>query len=262
MVRKNLLYFFLISLTFSCIETKESKNNYLINKQSIKKIKKKQNQINLPSKKKVLGKFNYQKDILFSRVPKKYTNKTIYLQRVVLDSFLKMTEEASKNGIDFKIISGTRNFNEQKRIWERKWKRNNTSDSVSNALQILKYSSMPSTSRHHWGTDIDLNNLNNSYFDKGKGLKEYNWLANNAHKFGFFQPYTSKKSGRTGYNEEKWHWSFKPLSSHYLNVYNDSISYKDINGFVGSDVAKDIDVIKNYVNGIEMSSFVGTILSE
>jgi zinc D-Ala-D-Ala carboxypeptidase len=250
MLIKILLYFFLIIIFFSC-KKKDST--------AVENITQVNNRISTPkilSEKpiqnfKLLGKFNYRNDTTFAKVPSSYCFKNIYVQKVVLDSFIKMTNAAEKEGVSFKIVSGTRNFEEQKRIWERKWKRNNTSDSVSNALQILKYSSMPSTSRHHWGTDIDLNNLNNSYFDKGKGLKEYNWLANNAHKFGFFQPYTSKKSGRTGYNEEKWHWSFKPLSSHYLNVYNDSISYKDITGFVGSAVAKDIDVIKNYVNGIE-----------
>jgi zinc D-Ala-D-Ala carboxypeptidase len=250
MQSKILLYFFLISLFFSCKkkDSTTAENRTLINNQidTLKIL----SETPIESFK-LLGKFNYKNDTTFAKVPSSYSFKNIYVQKVVLDSFIKMTQTAEKEGVSFKIVSGTRNFDEQKRIWERKWKRNNTSDSKSNALQILKYSSMPSTSRHHWGTDIDLNNLNNSYFEKGKGLKEYNWLINNANKFGFFQPYTSKDSGRTGYNEEKWHWSFKPLSSHYLNVYKDSISYKDINGFVGSDVAKDIDVIKNYVNGIE-----------
>ena len=35
------------------------------------------------------------------------------------------------------------------------------------ALQILLYCSMPSTSRHHWGTDIDIHHYNgNSYFSE------------------------------------------------------------------------------------------------
>ena len=53
---------------------------------------------------------------------------------------------------------------------------------------------MPSTSRHHWGTDIDLNSLNNSYFSSGKGLKEYDWLTTNANHYGFYQVYTDEKN--------------------------------------------------------------------
>ncbi len=36
-------------------------------------------------------------------------------------------------------------------------------------------------------------------------------LTANAAKFGFCQPY-NVKTDRKGYNEEKWHWSFMPLS--------------------------------------------------
>ena len=42
---------------------------------------------------------------------------------------------------------------------------------------------MPSTSRHHWGTDLDLNNLNNSYFTSGKGKKIYKGSEKNKRLF-------------------------------------------------------------------------------
>lgn len=248
---KCLRFFLFISLTFSCNNSKHNEKQHLKDLRFSKKEMQTKELYLPPSKKIVLGKFDYKKDTSFTIVPKKYTNKTIYLKSVVLDSFLKMNQQANKEGLNFIILSGTRNFREQKYIWERKWNNNQTKDAKKNALNILRYSSMPSTSRHHWGTDIDLNNLNNDYFSKGKGLKEYIWLVENAHKFGFFQPYTSKKNGRTGYNEEKWHWSFKSLSNKYLEVYNDSITYDDINGFLGHETAPGIDVISNYVNGIE-----------
>lgn len=162
-----------------------------------------------------------------------------------------MYDQAKKEGIQLKILSGTRNFNYQKSIWDRKWKKYNKLPPKKRVLKILEFSSMPSTSRHHWGTDIDLNNLNNSYFEKGKGKKEYEWLVKNAPKYGFYQVYTSKKNGRTGYNMEKWHWSYFPLAKSYLNFYKKNISYKDIKGFQGANIAKDINVIKKYVDGIE-----------
>ena len=81
-----------------------------------------------------------------------------------------MYNAALLEGVELKIVSGTRNFHQQKSIWERKWNANIKSmDSLSSVKEILKYSSMPCTSRHHWGTDIDLNDLNNSYFEYGKG---------------------------------------------------------------------------------------------
>lgn len=197
----------------------------------------------------VLGKFDYTKDTNFIVVPKELSSKKIYIRRDVFDMFHKMSMQAEKDGISLKIVSGTRNFAHQKRIWNWNHKYNSTPKN-QRALKILEYSSMPGTSRHHWGTDIDLNNLNNSYFTKGKGKTTYEWLVKNASKFGFYQVYTSKENGRTGYNEEKWHWSYVPLSSIYLKYYNEHVTHKDINGFQGNEFAQKINMITNYVNGI------------
>lgn len=119
------------------------------------------------------------------------------------------------------------------------------------AKDILTYSSMPGSPRHHWGTDIDLNKLNNSWFEQGEGKKIYDWLVAKAADFGFCQVYTSKEAGRTGYNEEKWHWSYLPLASTYLEAFNDSIINEDFEGFNSSKVAKEIRIKEMYVNGIE-----------
>lgn len=216
--------------------------------------KKKDTTPNFPeylSKNYVLGKFDYTNHADFVIVPKNLSNKKIYVRKEVLEAFLKMETEAKKVNISLHIISGTRNFNHQKRIWNYKWnEKYKNLPPLKRVLKILEYSSMPSTSRHHWGTDIDLINLNNSYFLKGKGLKEYNWLATNASRYGFYQVYTSKENERTGYQEEKWHWTYLPLSKIYLEYYNLKITHKDITNFKGSEYAKEIDIIKNYVNGI------------
>jgi LAS superfamily LD-carboxypeptidase LdcB len=198
----------------------------------------------------VLGKFNYQNHDNFIKVSDHHSSKTLYLNKECYAAFKNMFEAAKADGVNLKIISGTRNFYEQKSIWERKWKKYANLPPKTRALKILEYSSMPSSSRHHWGTDMDLNNLNNSYFEKGEGLNIYNWLLNNAKTYGFNQVYTNKENGRTGYNMEKWHWSYMPLAETYLNFYNQNITYKDITDFNGSGNAESIDIIKNYVNGI------------
>ena len=202
------------------------------------------------SKNIVLGKFNYKKDTNFIKVAKKHSSKTLFLHKKTYDAFCKMYLAAKNENIDLKIISGTRSFFEQKYIWERKWKKYNKLPPLQRAQKILEYSSMPSSSRHHWGTDMDINNLNNSYFEKGKGKKEYEWLVKNAAKYGFYQVYTSKENGRTGYNTEKWHWSYIPLAKEYLHFYNEAITYQDITGFKGAELAKKIGIITNYINGI------------
>ncbi|MDW5288668.1 M15 family metallopeptidase [Formosa sp. PL04] len=202
----------------------------------------------------VLGQFNYKTDSAFVMVDSQFSTKTLYLQNQVYDAFLKMHEAAILDGVDLKIVSGTRNFNEQKSIWERKWNKYASLSPIKRAEKILLYSSMPGTSRHHWGTDMDLNHLTNTYFESGNGLKIYNWLVENANSFGFYQVYTSKENGRTGYNEEKWHWSYIPLACEYLEYYNSYISESDISGFEGSQLAKELHMIPDFVNGISNSA--------
>lgn len=198
----------------------------------------------------VLGKFDYKKDSTFVLVDSKYTTKDIYLKSATFEAFLELVEAAEKEGISFKIISGTRNYFEQKAIWEGKWQKYAALTPLERSKKILEYSSMPSSSRHHWGTDIDLNSLNNSYFNNGKGLAEYNWLVANANRFGFYQVYTDKSTGRTGYNLEKWHWSYLPIASQYLAYYNNTITNDDIKGFLGSELSEKLHIIEDYVNGI------------
>ena len=123
---------------------------------------------------------------------------------------------------------------------------------IENAKKILLYSSMPSTSRHHWGTDIDINSLEPSYFEYGRGKIEYDWLVKNGAKFGFCQTYSDfdKNDRSSGYQEESWHWTYMPKSKKFLAEYNKTVGYEDINGFLGSELAEQLGMIENYVNGI------------
>jgi len=202
------------------------------------------------------GRFQLNNHPDFVLVDKKYHTKSeMYLQKVTLEAFINMSVAAKKDGINLIIISGTRNYYSQKSIWERKYNKYKSEEltDVEIIKKIMIWSSMPSTSRHHWGTDIDINGFE-EYFDgkNEKSNKEYEWLVNNAHKFGFCQVYTEKGEGKrqTGYNEEKWHWSYMPLSSDYLKKYKDIITYTDINGFSASEFAKELDIIKEFVFGI------------
>ncbi len=202
-------------------------------------------------KKLLCGKIRYKDDKNFLKVPAKYSTKDLYLEKKTFEAFVEMQKAAEKDKIRLVIVSGARNFEQQKVIWERKWNNNTGLVDKERVKKIMQFSSMPMTSRHHWGTDLDINSLENSYFESGKGLKEYQWLVKNAGKFGFCQVYTDKKTTkRTGYEMEKWHWSYMPLARTYLSLYKKLITYKDIEGFPGSKAARDLDVIKNYVYGV------------
>lgn len=91
------------------------------------------------------------------------------------------------------------------------WKKKLTAD--ERQQEILRASSAPGLSRHHWGTDIDVFGLNPRLFLPKKKLSdEYAWMRKNALSHGFFQTYVGpKRLGRESYMEERWHWSYYPI---------------------------------------------------
>ncbi len=209
----------------------------------------------------LIGKIESSNESL-ALIPLKYASREgIYMNKEAFEAFLEMYNAAKEAGIKLQILSGFRSFNHQKAIWENKWhgrqtltgniKATDIEDKLKRAKEILKYSAMPGTSRHHWGTDIDLNSLNNNYFESGEGKKVYDWLNKNAGIYGFCRPYNAKGNDRlTGYEEEKWHWSYMPVAKKYLSDYIETIIYEDIEGFAGDETAITIGVIEKYVSAI------------
>ena len=226
--------------------------------QSISPKSKKMAQITI---KEVMGQFDPSKHADFVIIDSKYADRDDRLMyRNAYEAFQNMWNAAESDGVELKIISATRNFDYQKGIWERKWNGQTKvegralpewiPDPLVRAKKILEYSSMPGTSRHHWGTDIDLNAFENSYFEKGEGLKEYEWLQKNAGTHGFCQPYTAKGAERpTGYYEEKWHWSYIPSAMIFLERAKE-LNDRMISGFAGSETAEEISVVEKYIFGI------------
>jgi D-alanyl-D-alanine carboxypeptidase len=128
----------------------------------------------------LLGKFDPATHPQFVKLADEHTRgsgRGAYLRKETYEAFIKMSDAAHKEGVELTIISATRNFESQKRIWENKWNGKvqvegkdltTVTDLKERARLILLYSSMPSTSRHHWGTDMDLNALNNSFLIQAK----------------------------------------------------------------------------------------------
>ena len=257
---KNTLFLIIVIIAlFSCKNTVKTskqveavkKDTIVVKKDTIKKPKY-PSYLNIDF---LMGKFDPAKHPRFVRIEDKYTNKhNVYLDKAAYNAFLKMYDAAYKDGFKLLIVSATRPFNYQKGIWERNWaKRKNIKDPVKRALDILKFSSMPGTSRHHWGTEVDLNVLENSYYATKEGKMIFDWMTENAYKFGFCRPYTA---GRPyGYNEEKWHWSYKPVSEIYTQYARENMRDDYISGFKGAETAKKIQVTKKYILGINKECF-------
>ena len=216
-----------------------------------------------PPVKYLLGDFSPENHELFVRLDQlniPTVGRTIYMRKEASQALARMYADFQKEhpNVEFWVTSGTRNFGAQRGIWEAKWngqrrvdgqQLNKTiKDPEQRALKILEFSSMPGTSRHHWGTDFDVNRLTNQYYKSGDGAVLYEWMVANGARYGFCQPYTAGR--KSGYFEERWHWSYLPLARRFLADWQTMVAarYPAGKNFAGS--SSSTDLAKIYVESI------------
>ncbi len=229
---------------------------------------KKQAIIDTATKIYLLGKFEPSTRKDFAAIPAMYNiaGHVMYLRKEALAAFEDMATAALKAKVELNITSATRNFEYQKDLWNKKWEGitfedgknllKSIPDEPERFAKILEYSAVPGASRHHWGTEVDINGVNPNYFETEAGEKVYQWLVANAPSYGFCQPYTKKGQDRpTGYNEEKWHWSYLPISKNLTQEYKRIIKDTDISGFDGDEYVPTFNLIHDYVLDINSACF-------
>lgn len=204
----------------------------------------------------LLGDFDPATHPDFAQITEYNAHQVMYLQRdakLALDSLVTLAEQS---GIRLNVISATRSFQTQKRIWENKIAMKSSGSfatlprnrQAGIIREILDYSAMPGTSRHHWGTDVDFLSVELAFWRGNTGKKTFAWLSDNAPEFGFELVYSRGREG--GHNYEPWHWSYVPLSHKMLEDYVATISYDDIQGFSGADLAEEMEIIPRYLQNI------------
>ena len=67
-----------------------------------------------------------------------------------------------------------------------------------------KYVAIPDTSEHQLGLSVDIN----ADTDKCSSEKVYQWLDENAYKYGFVKRYPEDKTDITGISNEPWHYRY------------------------------------------------------
>lgn len=155
-------------------------------------------------------------------------------------AFQVLAERAAGEGYDLRIASAFRGYDRQVRIVNDKWRGlRSVTDADGQILErtsqtdgawlstILRFSALPGTSRHHWGTDLDIWDaaavsegyrlgLSPAEYEVGGPFSEMTrWLdermqADDAE--GFFKPYAVDRGGVA---PEAWHISYRPVARQY-----------------------------------------------
>ena len=137
-----------------------------------------------------------------------------------------IAEMIAEGFTDIKITSAYRSYAKQDQLFSgyiNTEMTNNPSLTKEQARKIvLGYSAEAGYSEHQSGLCIDLINTqkmvglyntgaetpSNPYDFGFAELEEYQWLLENAHKFGFILRYPENKTSTTKYNYESWHYRF------------------------------------------------------
>lgn len=184
-------------------------------------------------------------------------NKKSYvsLHQKVLGPYEQLKNSAAENGFALRVLSGYRSFDHQVKIWNDKisGKRMILDDSSKPITHedfsawekiqaILRWTALPGTSRHHWGTDFDVYDANalspnyrvqlmpSEYIGDGIFSDFYAWLMESigpsgTYKSYFFQPYAIDNGGIA---PEPWHLSYKPVADCYEKELNINMVKKQI----------------------------------
>lgn len=140
-----------------------------------------------------------------------------YLDYRVTPYYEKMYRAAKRDGCYLSPYSAYRSYQYQNMLF-RNYASGLRSSGYSfadaeqeTARQIL----YPGTSEHQLGLAIDVKGTG-QWFSQ---TKEYQWLKQHAHAFGFIERYTNKKKLITGIIPEPWHWRFvgKPWATEIRN---------------------------------------------
>lgn len=149
-------------------------------------------------------------------------------------AFAAMQAAAASEGHNLQPASSWRSFERQLAIWNGKWRGErpvqgeqgepvdiHALDDAQKITAILRWSALPGTSRHHWGTDLDIYDPDRlptgtklqlepwEYQPGGWFAALSDWLEAHMGDYGFFLPFRGESAGVA---HEPWHISFAPQS--------------------------------------------------
>lgn len=122
-----------------------------------------------------------------------------------------MLGDMSEAGLSPLICSSYRSQERQQELYDNKVQRVMAEGVSREAAQAeaARWVALPGTSEHQTGLAVDIVSLSNQMLDETQeSTPEFQWLAENAWKYGFILRYPNDKSEKTGIAYEPWHFRF------------------------------------------------------
>ncbi len=134
-----------------------------------------------------------------------------YLKEYAAMSLEALFLEAQASGVGtFQVVTAYRTYAEQKFIFDIYLNREMTENNLSAkdaAAAVAKYAMPAGASDHQTALSVDMTSqaaLNHNFAE----TKQFEWLSENAHKFGFVLRYPKEKEHITAVTFEPWHFRY------------------------------------------------------
>lgn len=165
---------------------------------NIKKIKNPEDILVLVNKNHKLDRKYIPSDL--EKIDSRYSNDTRYLRKEAKVAFEKLSEEAYLENYIILAASTYRSFDYQENLYAYYVK--------NKGLEYADLcSARPGHSEHQTGLAIDVMGPNYDY-NRFEDNIEFNWMKENAHKYGFILRYPKGKENITGFKYEPWHYRY------------------------------------------------------
>lgn len=140
------------------------------------------------------------------------------MEKTAAEAMENMVSQMRNDGLYIILQSGYRSEDLQTRIYNR----NVNERGRENAD---KYSARPNSSEHQTGLAMDLSTDGTleEYFED---TPQFEWLQQNAHKYGFIMRYPKDKVYMTGYEYEPWHYRYVGVEVATI-IKNENLIYEE-----------------------------------
>lgn len=133
------------------------------------------------------------------KIDRKYASDDDFeCNRAAYNAYRKMSDDASKDGYELVINSAYRSYQDQLEI-EELYRKSYGQSYVDRFIAKAGYS------EHQTGLAFDIGSRKVNVF---LNSKEYEWMQENAWKYGFIQRFTKKFESITGFRVEPWHYRY------------------------------------------------------
>ncbi len=148
----------------------------------------------------------------------KYANENKYLRKEAKYYYEKLSNDALLLGYKIIVVSAYRDYNYQYEL-------HNEYVKNKGIEYALLCSARPGYSEHQTGLAIDVMGSNNDY-DLFEDSIEFEWMRDNAHKYGFILRYPKDKVAITGYKYEPWHYRYVGIKA-ASEIYNNNLTLEE-----------------------------------